>query len=41
MDLKTVIKSKIRQKEKSKCSILTHICEIEKMVQMNLLSGQE
>ena len=30
MDLETVIQSEVSQKEKNKCCILTHICEIWK-----------
>ena len=30
MDLETVIQSEVSQKEKNKCRILMHICEIQK-----------
>ena len=30
MDLETVTQSEVSQKEKNKCSVLTHICEIQK-----------
>ena len=42
MNLESVIQSEVSQKEKNKYRILTHIyMESRKMVQMNLLPGQE
>ena len=39
--VETVIQSEVSQKEKNKYSILTHICESRKMVQMNKFAGQK
>ena len=41
MNLEPVTQSEVSQKEKKKCHILTHICELEKWLLMNLFSGQE
>ena len=42
MDLETVIKSEVSQKEKNKYCILIHIyTESRKMVQMNLFAGKK
>ena len=41
MDLETVIQSEVRQKEKTKYCILTHLCGTRKMVQMNRFAGQK
>ena len=41
MNLETVIQSEVSQKGKNKYRILTHICGIRKMVQMNLFVGQK
>ena len=41
MNLESVIQSEVSQKEKNKYRILTHICAIQKMVQMNLFVGQQ
>ena len=41
MDPESVMLSEVSQKEENKCCILMHICEILKMVQMNLFAGQE
>ena len=41
MDLETVIQSEVSQKQKNKYSILMHICEPRKMVQMSQFAGQK
>ena len=41
MDLETVIWSNVSQKEKNKYHILTHVWNLEKMVQMKLFAKQK
>ena len=41
LDLSSVIQNEVSRKEKNKYHVLTYICGIRKMVQMNLFARQQ
>ena len=41
MDLETVMLSKVSQREKDKCHMVSLLCRIQNMTQVNLLTKQK